>query len=96
MENLIIGLTYNGFEVTGASDGIGLDAALLKKKVDVLVLDLGLPGEDGIEIAKRIRNEAKIGLIFVTARGLIEDRIIGYEAGADVYFVKPNGSSGLL
>ena len=89
LENLIIGLTHHGFEVTGASDGIGLDAALVETKIDVIVLDLGLPGEDGVEIAQRIRKQSNIGLIIVTSRGLIEDRIIGYEVGADLYFVKP-------
>ncbi len=88
-ENLIIGLGHYGFEVTGASDGVGLDAALVEKKIDVIVLDLGLPGEDGVEIAQRIRAQSTIGLIIVTSRGLIEDRIIGYEVGADLYFVKP-------
>jgi DNA-binding response OmpR family regulator len=89
LENLIIGLTHMGFEVTGVSDGRGVDAALLEKKVDIIVLDLGLPGEDGLEIAKRIRIRSAIGLIIVTSRGLTEDRILGYEGGADLYFVKP-------
>jgi DNA-binding response OmpR family regulator len=89
LENLVIGLTHHGFEVTGVVDGSSLDAALALKPADVIVLDLGLPGEDGIEIAKRVRESASIGLIMVTARGLIEDRIIGFESGADVYFVKP-------
>ncbi len=88
-ENLVIGLTYNGFEVAGVADGIELDAALAHKHFDVIVLDLGLPGEDGIEIAKRIRKRANTGLIMVTARGMTEDRIIGFESGADLYFVKP-------
>ena len=88
-ENLVIGLTHNGFEVTGVADGIELDAVMVHKQVDVIVLDLGLPGEDGIEIAKRIRKMANTGLIIVTARGMTEDRIIGFESGADLYFVKP-------
>ena len=88
-ENLAIGLTYNGFEVAGVADGIELDAALANEHFDVIVLDLGLPGEDGIEIAKRIRKRANTGLIMVTARGMTEDRIIGFESGADLYFVKP-------
>jgi DNA-binding response OmpR family regulator len=88
-ENLVIGLTHHGFEVSGVPDGVGLDAALAQKPADVIVLDLGLPGEDGIDIAKRIRRSSKAGLIMVTARGLTEDRITGFESGADVYFVKP-------
>jgi len=89
LENLIIGLTHCGLEVTGVADGVGLDSVLEQNSVDVIVLDLGLPGEDGIEIAKRLRKWPNTGLIIVTARGMTEDRIIGFESGADVYFVKP-------
>lgn len=88
-ENIIIGLTHHGFEVTGVADGIGLDAALAERPADMVVLDLGLPGEDGIEIARRVRARSDIGLIMVTARGMTEERIEGFESGADGYFVKP-------
>ena len=88
-DNLIIGLTSHGLDVRGAANGIELDAALADQAADIVLLDLGLPGEDGLKIAERLRSSSKTGVIILTARGLIADRILGLESGADSYFVKP-------
>lgn len=88
-DNLIIGLTSYGLDVRGAANGTELDATLADQAADIVLLDLGLPGEDGLKIAERLRSNSKTGVIILTARGLTGDRILGLESGADSYFVKP-------
>lgn len=59
-------------------------------QAEVLVLDLNLPGEDGLHLAQRLRqSHPRLGLIMVTARGMPSERVAGYEAGADIYLIKP-------
>jgi DNA-binding response OmpR family regulator len=88
-DNLMIGLSAHGFEVRGVGDGVAMDDALAEQSADLVVLDLGLPGEDGLEIAKRLRGRPQLGVIMVTARGMNEECIRGLESGADSYLVKP-------
>jgi len=90
LENLTIGLTSRGFRVYGATNGAELDRLLASQSVDVVILDIGLPGEDGITISKRL-NQAhpEYGIIMLTARGTTEDKITGMHNGADNYLVKP-------
>lgn len=88
-DNLTIGLTAHGFDVRGVADGLQLDTAMAEHNADVVVLDLGLAGEDGVDIAKRLKRRPELGLIMVTARSSADDRILGLESGADCYFVKP-------
>jgi DNA-binding response OmpR family regulator len=88
-EYLSEGLSYFGFEVRGVGDGAELDAALTKKPAHILILDLGLPREGGLEIAARLRDNPTLGIIMLTARSMTEERILGLESGADHYFVKP-------
>jgi DNA-binding response OmpR family regulator len=66
-----------------------MDRHLAGNTCDVIVLDLGLPGEDGLSIAQRLSSQADIGLLILTARDRLEDRIAGWESGAHVYLVKP-------
>ena len=83
-------LKQNGFYVFAVNSGRSLDELLLTEPIDGLVLDLSLPGEDGISIARRIRASIpSIGIIMLTARSAIPDRLRGYEAGADLYLSKP-------
>ncbi len=90
LENLCIGLSSFQLNTRGASDSIALDRLLAEEPADIIVLDLGLPGEDGIEIARRLqRTQADLGIIMLTARGMVEDKIAGMQSGADNYFVKP-------
>lgn len=90
LENLIIGLTAKGFQVFGVIDGKELDRLLTENPVDVIILDLGLPGEDGLSIAQRLhRTNSDYGIIMLTARDTTQDKISGMQSGADNYFVKP-------
>ena len=83
-------LTRQGFQVTGLSDGAALRRALLRDKPDLVLLDLGLPGEDGHSLARYLREDhPKVAVIMVTAAGSTVDRIIGLETGADDYLPKP-------
>jgi DNA-binding response OmpR family regulator len=89
-EEVVFHLSRHGHAVTGLPDGAALDAHLTRSPVDVLILDLGLPGEDGIEIAGRLRrSRPAIAIAMLTARGQIEDRLLGLKTGADIYLVKP-------
>jgi len=88
-EYLREGLSYFGFEVRGVGDGAELDAALIKKPAHIVILDLGLPREGGLEISARLRDNPTLGIIILTARSMTEERILGLESGADHYFVKP-------
>ncbi len=83
-------LKQQGFLVFAVQNGKSLDELLMTEPLDVLVLDLSLPGEDGIAIASRIRRSIpSMGIVMLTARTALPDRIRGYEAGADVYLSKP-------
>lgn len=77
-----------GWSVAGVGDGKALDALLASQGADVLVLDLGLPGEDGLQIARRLARP-DLGIVMLTARGALDQRITGLESGADAYLVKP-------
>lgn len=87
-------LTQTGFEARGFSDGISMLEALKTEKPDLIVLDIMLPGKDGIEILKEIRKNPKtkeIPVIMATAKGTEMDKILGLDIGADDYLVKPFG-----
>ena len=88
-DSLMSGLSYFGFEMRGVGDGAELDAALAQKPAHVVLLDLGLPREGGLEIAARLRGNPMLGIIMLTARSMTQERILGLECGADHYFVKP-------
>ena len=85
------GLAHFGIEVLGAEDGPALDRLLAEHPLSVVVLDIGLPGEDGLSIARRLRaaEGPPLGLIMLTARGALEDRLSALKEGVDAYFVKP-------
>jgi DNA-binding response OmpR family regulator len=78
-----------GHQVVGCEDGPALDRAIAERPVEILILDVNLPGEDGFSIAGRLRERSEIGIIMLTARGLGIDKVVGLEIGADVYLVKP-------
>ena len=83
-------LTHSGFAVRGVGDGHELNQALATAIPHVVVLDLNLPDEDGLSIARRLRQALPhIGIVMLTARVRSIDRQEGYESGADVYLTKP-------
>jgi two-component system, OmpR family, phosphate regulon response regulator OmpR len=79
-----------GFLVVVAEDGEQLELLLARQKIDLLVLDLMLPGEDGLELCRRLRGKGlELPIIMVTGKGSDVDRIVGLELGADDYMPKP-------
>lgn len=89
-------LNKNGYEVIIAADGVEMDSLLSQNSVDLIVLDLMLPGEDGLEICRRLRKTIDTPIIMLTARGEDTDRIVGLEIGADDYLAKPFNPRELL
>jgi DNA-binding response OmpR family regulator len=82
-------LRNEGYEVKTSADGIeALDVAA-GFVPDVVVLDLGLPGLDGVEVCKRLRSDGDVPILMLTARAETEDRVTGLDSGADDYLVKP-------
>lgn len=79
----------NGMVATVAEDGKVMQSLLRTNVFDLIVLDIMLPGEDGLSICKRIRSEKTIPIILITALGEEVDRIVGLEVGADDYITKP-------
>lgn len=82
-------LRQAGFGVVEASDGPGALRAAREHALDLVVLDLGLPGLDGLDVTRRLRAQSNVPIIIVTARTEESDRIVGLELGADDYVTKP-------
>lgn len=87
-------LTQTGFEAKGFADGVSMLETLKTEKPELIVLDIMLPGKDGVEVLKEIRSNPetrKIPVIMATAKGTEMDKIQGLDTGADDYLVKPFG-----
>ena len=82
-------LEHAGFEVVVAGDGEVALAEARRARPDLVVLDLGLPGRDGLDVARSLRRTSNVPIVMLTARGDETDRIVGLELGADDYVVKP-------
>ncbi len=82
-------LSSEGYRVSVASDGPSMRKAFAQDPIDLVILDLMLPGEDGLTLARALREELSVGIIILTGRGETVDRIIGLEMGADDYLPKP-------
>lgn len=82
-------LAHLGHDVRGVVDGASMDAALAAGEADIVVLDLNLPGENGMSIAQRLRKTSDCGIIMTTGRGAVDDKVQGFNNGADIYLVKP-------
>jgi DNA-binding response OmpR family regulator len=82
-------LQGHGFRVTQVHNGRALMALMDTDPADLVLLDLGLPGEDGFSIARRMRESWRCGLVIVTGRGDAVDKVVGLEVGADDYVTKP-------
>jgi DNA-binding response OmpR family regulator len=89
-------LGEQGFRVSAVADGTAMDALLAHEQPDLVILDLMLPGEDGLSIARRLRSQGHVPIIILSARGEDVDRIVGLEVGADDYLPKPFNPRELL
>lgn len=78
-----------GFRVSAAADGPSMWAAMREEMPDAVILDLMLPGEDGLSLCRTLRATTQVGIVMLTARGTLLDRIVGLEVGADDYLPKP-------
>jgi DNA-binding response OmpR family regulator len=82
-------LTREGYEVEGLGDGSQALARFAQVKPDLVVLDIMLPGADGLAICKEIRKQSQVPIIMLTARDEVTDKVVGLEVGADDYLTKP-------
>lgn len=90
LDSFVRALTAERFDVEGVVSGEEMDSAIGSSRTDLLVLDVGLPGESGCSISKRVRLAMPEMRIFMLSNQTsLEDRLLGYECGADAYFCKP-------
>lgn len=86
----------NDLRVSTAADGAGMQAVFDRESIDLVLLDVRLPGENGIQLAARLRERARVPIILLTGRAEEADRVMGLEMGADDYVVKPFSPRELL
>ncbi|HUX90882.1 MAG TPA: response regulator [Gallionellaceae bacterium] len=89
-------LSSQGYEVDTVADGLAMEQYLQQHAVSLVILDLMLPGEDGLSLARKLRARGNLPIIMLSARGEDVDRIIGLEVGADDYLAKPFNPRELL
>src|SRR5262252_1245245 len=82
-------LTDEGYTVRSTNDGAGMRRAMQQAPVDLVILDLKLPDEDGLTLARWLRENFRAGIIMLTGRGEVVDHTLGLEMGADYYMTKP-------
>jgi two-component system phosphate regulon response regulator OmpR len=82
-------LVRRGFDVRRAEDGAALRRLLAERPADAVLLDIAMPGEDGLSVARALRADSDIGIVMLTAAGDVVDRVVGLEVGADDYIAKP-------
>jgi len=96
-ELIRLGLRYEGFQVESASNGPDAISAAQRLSPDLIILDLMLPGMDGLEVCRRLRGAGEqLAILMLTARDAVRDRVTGLEIGADDYLVKPFATEELL
>jgi two-component system response regulator MprA len=89
-------LAYDGYTVLTAADGQAALQVAQEQRPDLVVLDWRMPGLDGIEVAQRLKAADGTPILMLTARGTVEDRVLGLDSGADDYLVKPFAPAELL
>lgn len=82
-------LARRGLDVRRAEDADALRRLLAERPADLIVLDIAMPGEDGLTVARALRAESDVGIVMLTAAGDVVDRVVGLEVGADDYIAKP-------
>ena len=90
------GLAYEGYKVDTAADGSEALAKAREKEPDLVILDIMMPGIDGLEVSKRLRQGSNVPILMLTAKGTVADKVTGLESGADDYLVKPFAFDELL
>ncbi len=98
-ELVVYTLQGTGFDAAGFEDAAGFDAACRKEKPALVLLDIMLPGEDGLAVLRRLRansETARLPVILVTAKGTEYDKVVGLDGGADDYIAKPFGMMELV
>lgn len=90
------GLIYEGYSVDTAGDGTEALAKARQNEPDLVILDIMMPGLDGIEVSKRLRQAGSVPILMLTAKGTVADKVAGLESGADDYLVKPFAFDELL
>lgn len=88
-EEMVLGLSGLGLDIYGFDGAAPLYRAYAARPSDIVILDISLDGEDGLSIAAHLRASQSVGIVLVTARGSVDDRINGLRTGADAYLVKP-------
>jgi DNA-binding response OmpR family regulator len=90
-------LGEQGYDVSAATDGVSGLARAIEQTPDLVILDLGLPGRDGLQVAAELRRRGvNAPVLMLTARGAVADRVSGLEAGADDYLAKPFDAEELI
>src|SRR4051812_46970242 len=82
-------LGMDGYKVTSLETGTEIESVLTANPTDLVILDIGLPGMDGLAITQKIRRHSDVAIIIVSGRGDLTDRVVGLEIGADDYITKP-------
>jgi len=90
------GLIFEGYGVDTAADGREALAKVREREPDLIILDIMMPGLDGIEVSQRLRQASDVPVLMLTARGTVADRVAGLDSGADDYLVKPFAFDELL
>ncbi len=85
-----------GYEVSAARDGAELRSIMAMGRIDLILLDIMLPGDNGIDLCRSIRERSRVPIIMISARGQESDRVAGLDVGADDYIAKPFGRSEVL
>jgi two-component system, OmpR family, response regulator len=89
-DGMVRALAQSGYDVVGTDNGSETDRQLAEQEYDLLILDLGLPGMDGLEVLRRLRvHNRSLPVLIITARDSINDRVAGLDLGADDYLTKP-------
>ena len=88
-EKLVGYFEREGYRVSAAGDGKEMRALMVRESVSLIMLDINLPGEDGLQLTRELRAQSRVGIILVTGRSDAVDRIVGLEMGADDYVTKP-------
>ncbi len=85
-----------GYDVFDAADGMQMQRIMARQTIDLVIMDVNLPGKSGIELAEKLRENENIGLVFLTGRDAEEDRLLALELGADDYLIKPYNPKELI